>query len=806
MKHNNQSHHWSGVAVAIALALGVQGCNDNSSTVQAEVVKDNAYYRALAEGMVQKMTQDERLGLLVGPGYVFANGAFVTNLDALNNLKGDVPGSVGYINGVYNAESGLDIAASKLADGAAGVRIAPTREGESGTFHGTAFPVGTLLASTWDADLVKRVGAAIGNEVKEYGLDVWLAPGMNIQRDPLNGRSFEYFSEDPLVSGVMGAAEVAGAQAQGVGTTIKHFIANNAETSRSIVDNIISPRAIREIYLRGFQYAEEHANPWAVMTAMNKVNGTYTGQWADLNTQVLRDEWGFEGFVMSDWWSGDGHYADMINSGNDLIEPGGPALPYGYGDALTGLQEAYAAGSLSADTITQGAVRILTQVLKMPSNQGYVATNAPDLASHATLSRQAASDGMVLLKNHQASLPLAGGSKVASFGITQINTLKGGAGSGDVNAAYTVNVADGLARQFSVDPGLADFYRTFFEQNKTSSDFGGISTVVSCPEPALSQSEIAAYAASNDIAVITLGRNSAQGQDRQNAKGDYLLSDVEQSLIDNVSTAFHGLGKKVVVVLNTGGVMDTSAWQDKVDAILLAYMPGQEAGHAVADLLSGVVNPSGKLTQTFPASYQDVPSSAGFPGTDTDGDGKVDTHYYNEGIYVGYRYYATFGKGVNYPFGHGLSYTQFDYKNTVIQSNTLASTGGKVTLTTTVYNSGSVSGREVAQVYVAAPAGTLGKPAIELKAFAKTKLLPAGASETLSFEIPASWLASFDNANNEWIIEPGTYKVYVAPSSEVAAVAPQSFTVSSKLVVSKTTPGALALPAGVTEASFETQY
>lgn len=806
MKHNNKGHHWSGVAVAIALALGVQGCNDNSSTAQGEVVKDNAYYRALAEGMVQKMTQDERLGLLVGPGYVFANGAFVTNLDALNNLKGDVPGSVGYINGVYNAESGLDIAASKLADGAAGVRIAPTREGEPGTFHGTAFPVGTLLASTWDADLVKRVGAAIGNEIKEYGLDVWLAPGMNIQRDPLNGRSFEYFSEDPLVSGVMGAAEVAGAQAQGVGTTIKHFIANNAETSRSIVDNIISPRAIREIYLRGFQYAEEHANPWAVMTAMNKVNGTYTGQWADLNTRVLRDEWGFEGFVMSDWWSGDGHYADMINSGNDLIEPGGPALPYGYGDALTGLQEAYAAGSLSADTITQGAVRILTQVLKMPSNQGYVATNAPDLASHASLSRQAASDGMVLLKNHQASLPLAGGSKVASFGITQINTLKGGAGSGDVNAAYTVNVADGLAQQFSLDTGLADFYHTFFEQNKTSSDFGGISTVVSCPEPALSQSEIAAYAASNDVAVITLGRNSAQGQDRQNAKGDYLLSDVEQSLIDNVSSAFHGLGKRVVVVLNTGGVMDTSAWQDKVDAILLAYMPGQEAGHAVADLLSGVVNPSGKLTQTFPTRYQDVPSSAGFPGTDTDGDGKVDTHYYNEGIYVGYRYYATFGKGVNYPFGHGLSYTQFDYKNTAIQSNTLASTGGKVTLTTTVYNSGSVSGREVAQVYVAAPAGTLGKPAIELKAFAKTKLLPAGASETLSFEIPASWLASFDNANNEWIIEPGTYKVYVAPSSEVAAVAPQSFTVSSKLVVSNTTPGALALPAGVTEASFETQY
>ncbi|MGY3902006.1 beta-glucosidase [Aeromonas lusitana] len=806
MQHNNKGYQWSALAIAIALALGAQGCNDNSSSAPQEVVKDNAYYRAQAESMVARMTHDEQLGMLVGPGYVFTSRGLEVNKEAINNLKSDVPGSVGYISGVFNAESGLDIAASKLADGAAGVRITPTREGESGTFYGTAFPVGTLLASTWDASLVKQVGAAIGNEVKEYGLDVWLAPGMNIQRDPLNGRSFEYFSEDPLVSGVMGAAEVSGAQEQGVGTTIKHFIANNAETSRSIVDNIISPRAIREIYLRGFQYAEEYANPWAVMTAMNKVNGTYTGQWGDLNTRVLRDEWGFEGFVVSDWWSGDGHYADMIKSGNDLIEPGGPALPYGYGDALTGLQEAYAAGELSADDIRQGAVRILTQVLKMPSNQGVIASNAPDLASHARLSRQAASDGMVLLKNHQASLPLAGGSKVASFGITQINTLKGGAGSGDVNAAYTVNVADGLARQFSVDSGLADFYRTFFEQNKSTSDFGGISTIVSCPEPSLSQAEIAAYAASNDVAVITLGRNSAQGEDRLSGKGDYLLSDVEQALIDDVSSAFHSLGKKVVVVLNIGGVMDTSAWQDKVDAILLAYMPGQEAGNAIADLLSGAVNPSGKLTQTFPMRYQDVPSSAGFPGTDTDGDGKVDTHYYNEGIYVGYRYYATFGKGVNYPFGHGLSYTQFDYKNTSIQSNSLSGAGGKVTLTTTVYNSGSVSGREVAQVYVAAPAGTLSKPAIELKAFAKTQLLAAGASETLNFEIPASWLASFDNANSEWIIEPGVYKVYVAPSSDVGSVAPQTFTVSSKLVVSKTTPGALALPAGVTEASFETQY
>ena len=808
MKPNKTKISTIAIAVCAVLSAAIAGCNnDNNKTSSSTPVKDNAYYKSIAESLVAKMTTDEQLSMLAGPGYALSSAGFGVNYDALVNLKNDVPGSVGYINGVYNTASGIDIAASKLADGPAGVRISSTRSGESGTFYGTAFPVGTLLASTWNAELVQEVGKAIGNEVKEYGLDFWLSPGMNIQRNPLNGRNFEYFSEDPLISGVMATAEVNGAQSEGVGTTIKHFIANNGETSRNTVKNVISPRAIREIYLRGYEYAAERAHPWAVMTAMNKVNGTYTGQWKDLNTTVLRNEWGYDGFVMSDWWSGDGSYVEMIKSGNDLIEPGGPALPYGYGDALTALKEGYSSGTLSADEIKQSVVRILTQVLKTPSNQNYTPDNNPDLNTHAVLSKTAAKEGMVLLKNTDNSLPINTSSKVASFGIAAVNTLKGGAGSGDVNVAYTTNIMKGLSNQFTVDSTLESFYNSFFAANKTSSNFGGISTVISCREPDLTEmtvEQINTAADSNDVAIISIGRNSSQGVDRTNTEGDYLLSAAENDLINNVSTAFHSQGKKVIVVLNIAGVMDTSTWQDKVDSILLAYMPGQEAGDAVAEVLSGETNPSGKLTQTFPASYADVPSSDTFPGVDTNGDSKIDTNYYNDDIYVGYRYYSSFGKSVAYPFGYGLSYTTFNISGSAVSANTLDKASGNITLTATVTNTGSVAGKEVAQVYIDAPEVKLKKPTIELKAFDKTNELAAGASENLTFTIPTKLLASFDPDHNQWIVEPGAYKAYVSSSSDVTGVEPVSFTVSKEIVVSNTTPGALALPEGVTASDFVT--
>lgn len=796
--------HKKTILATLVPMLILFGCNSSDT----DTITIDETYREKAQSLVEKMTPYEQMNLLVGPGYAPGPNGFGVNYDALTNIKNDVPGTVGYINGVYNEEAGLDIAAVKLADGAAGVRISPTREGDDNTYYGTAFPVTTLLASTWDPDLLQSVGKAIASEAKEYGLDFWLAPGLNIQRNPLNGRNFEYFSEDPLLSGIMASAEVIGAQSVGIGTTIKHFVANNAETSRNIVNNVISPRALREIYMRGFEYAVDNAAPWGVMTAMNQVNGHYTGQWKDLNTTVLRDEWGFEGLVMSDWWSGDGNYPEMIESGNDLIESGGKAWAYrpGEDDALQQLEDAYEAGDLSADTIKTSAVRVLTQSLKTPSNQGYEFSNTPDLEGNAALSRAAASEGVILLKNEGNALPISRDTPVASFGINQVNTLKGGYGSGDVYSAYTVTIADGLAEQFAVDDTLNTFYHEFFTENKVETDFQGLSTIVECEEPALSSSEIASYVENNDVAVISIGRYSMQGGDREHAEGDYLLSQDELDLVTNVSDAARAQNKKVVVVLNVAGIVEMDSWQDKVDAIVLAYMPGQEAGNVVADILSGEVNPSGKLTQTIPVKYSDIPSAEGFPGTDTDADGTIDTHYYNEGIYVGYRYFETFGKAVSYPFGYGLSYTEFGYDSPMMVSNTLNSKQslGTVTFSVNVNNTGEVAGKEVAQVYIAAPSGNLAKPAIELKAFAKTDLLAPEESQKLSFEVSAKWLSSFDSSRNEWVIEPGTYRAYISKSSDIEGVNPVTFTLDNEIVVSQATDGVLALPDGLVPSDFET--
>ena len=416
---------------------------------------------------------------------------------------------------------------------------------------------------------------------------------------------------------------------------------------------------------------------------------------------------------------------------------------------------------------------------------------------------------MVLLRNDAAALPIAATSKVASFGINQINTYKGGTGSGDVNAASTTTIARGLASRFPVNDTLQTYYGDFYEANKVyhEGQFGA-KGYYTCDEATVSP-ELAALittaAGEQDVAVISIGRQAGEGADRTDSKGDYLLGDDETALIDAVSSAFHAQGKKVVVVLNVNGVIDTAQWGHKVDAILLAYMAGQETGHAVADVLSGAVNPSGKLAQSFPLSYASVPSAGTFPGEDTDGDGEPDDLYYNEGIYVGYRYYSTFDKAVSYPFGFGLSYTSFSYTSPAITSNTLAEgAAGSLVLTATITNTGAVAGKEAAQVYVTAPEVKLQKPTIELKAFAKTKQLAPGAAEQLSFTIPASILASFDEASNQWIVEPGSYSAYISPSSDVSATTPVTFTVSKEIVVSSTTPGTLALPEGVDPATVTT--
>ncbi|HHQ4690902.1 TPA: beta-glucosidase family protein [Aeromonas veronii] len=776
------------LGVSLALAGLLVGCNQNDSD---PLVKDDAYYRGQAEAMVAKLTLSEKLDLLSGPGYGSANGAI--------NVKQDVPGVAGYINGVLRSADGIDIPALKLADGPAGVRINANRDGDSASYYATAWPIGSLLASSWDVKLVKAVGEAMGDEVRQYGVDILLAPGMNIQRNPLNGRNFEYYSEDPLLTGKIGAAMVNGVESNGVGTTIKHYFGNNSETNRNQINDIGEPRTFREIYLRGFQIAVDEAQPWAVMTSYNKVNGTYVNERRDALTDLLRGEWKFDGLVMSDWFAGDvaNNAYKQVLAGQDLIEPG---------NVKEQLQQSIEHGDLDEAKVNEAAIHILTQVMKSPSYNQLAISNSPDLTAHAKLARQAGAESMVLLRNDAAALPLAASSTLASFGINQINTYKGGTGSGDVNAASTTTIAQGLAARFPVNEALQSYYHDFYENNKVyhEGQFGakGYYTCAEAPISGDLAALIASAAATQQAAVISIGRQAGEGADRSSGKGDYLLGDDERALIDAVSSAFHAQGKKVVVVLNVNGVIDTAQWSDKVDGILLAYMAGQETGHAVADVLSGAVNPSGKLAQSFPHSYASVPSAGTFPGEDTDGDGEPDDLYYNEGIYVGYRYYSTFEQAVSYPFGFGLSYTSFSYTSPAIASNTLADgSAGNLVLTATITNTGAVAGKEAAQVYVTAPEVKLKKPLIELKAFAKTAQLAPGASEQLSFTIPASILASFDEASNQWIVEPGRYSAYISPSSDVSAGTPVSFTVSKEIVVSNTTPGALALPAGVDPAS-----
>ncbi|MEW7314801.1 glycoside hydrolase family 3 C-terminal domain-containing protein [Buttiauxella gaviniae] len=786
------------VCLTLALAGMLAGCHDDDDDDHQEEsppsqVKDAAYYQKMAKEAAAKMSIEEKLNMIMGPGMNMGNGDV-----QITNLKNDVSGVAGYINGVKSDK--LDIPATKLADGPAGLRINSTRSGSSETYYATAWPIGSLLASSWDTQLVAEVGKAMGEEIKEYGVDFILAPGMNIQRNPLNGRNFEYYSEDPLLSGKIAAAMVDGVESNQVGTTIKHFVANNSETNRNSIDTLVSPRAMREIYLRGFQIAVEESQPWAVMSSYNKLNGTYTNERRDLLTDILRNEWDFKGLVMSDWFAGTPKLTawKQFKAGNDLIEPGGE---------MEALKASYDKGDITEADVTVNVEHILSQVFQSPSYNNYAANNKPDLEQHRALARQAAAESMVLLKNDGQALPLTPRLKLASFGVSQIETIKGGTGSGQVNNESTIMLAEGLQQQYSVDESLTAFYRDYYAQNKVEHP-GFVSSIPSyftCEDPAVDVSVIESAAQNNDAALITIGRIAGEGVDRTNTRGDYLLTENELNLIKNASDAFHAAGKKVVVVLDVSAIVDTTEWADKVDAILLSYLPGQEAGHAITDVLSGAVNPGGKLAQTIPQYYADVPSATTFPGKDLNGDGTPDEIDYNDDIYVGYRYYTTFSKPVAWPFGFGLSYTTFAYDGATVESNTLSNGAkGAVTLSVSVTNTGSVAGKEAAQVYISAPEVKLKKPALELKSFSKTDSLQAGANQKLTFTIPAKTLASFDPQKNQWIVEPGTYKAWISPSSDVAGRDPVTFNVSEEIVVSNTTPDALALPAGVNPADFVT--
>ena len=690
----------------------------------------------------------------------------------------------------------LGITTQVLSDGPAGLRITPIREGDDNTYYCTAFPIATVLASTWDTELVYKVGQAMGQEVLEYGSDIILGPALNIQRNPLCGRNFEYFSEDPLIAGKMAAAMVGGIQSNGVGTSIKHFAANNSETNRMSVNEIISERALREIYLKGFEITIKEAQPWTVMSSYNKINGLYTSESHDLLTTILRDDWGFKGYVMTDWGGGSDPIAQM-KAGNDLIMPGQMAQ---YQQIL----EAVGNGTLDEAVLNTNVSRILSIMLKSPRYNNYQFTSKPDLKAHAEVTRQAATDGMVLLENKNKTLPISTTTKnVAAFGNTSYNFISGGTGSGDVNEAYTVSLIDGLSNAgFVTDPELTKIYedykakeeaaRASQNQNRGMGGMGMFGGRQPIAEMSVDKALAEKVAEETDIALITIGRNSGEGSDRTATEGDFYLSATEKEIITNVTEAFHAKGKKVIVILNIGGVIETASWSNIPDAVLLAWQPGQEGGNSVLDVLSGKVNPSGKLAVSFPLSYDDVPSSATFPGHAIEGaeDNAADLSgfsmsrraptemEYNDDIYVGYRYYNTFDVPVSYEFGYGLSYTSFEYSNLTLSSDKLKKS---ITVTVDIANTGSVAGRDVVQIYVSAPDVKLEKPEEELTAFGKTKVLQPGETETLTFTISAYDISSFEEATSSWIVEPGTYTLKVGDSSlNIKEVA--EFTVASEIV------------------------
>ncbi|MCQ2177659.1 MAG: beta-glucosidase [Bacteroidales bacterium] len=706
------------------------------------------------DDVVKAMTLEEKAAIVVGSaGDIAGNGSSI----------GLVPGAAGATQAIER----LGIPSVVLADGPAGLRINPKRAGDEQTYYCTGFPVGSLLACSWNPDMVQKIGAAIGNETLEYGVDVLLAPGLNIHRNPLCGRNFEYYSEDPLLAGRTAAAYVRGVQSAGVGVSAKHFAVNSQETNRLLNDARVSRRALREIYLKGFEIVVKEAHPWTLMSSYNKINGTWSESNYDLLTRVLREDWGYDGMVMTDW-TGTRVTSDQILAGNDLMEPG----------CKPQVEEIIAkvkSGELSEKALDACVARVLALVVKTPRFAGYGYSNKPDLLAHALLTREAAAEGMVLLKNDSNTLPFTDEvDKIALFGATSYDFIAGGTGSGNVNKPYVTSLDEGLVTfGFKLIPQISDYYRKYlsFEKLRQINESTGPGILLG--EPAVTELRVnkgfaGKYAKEADAAVITIARQAGEGADRT-LEGDFLLSEDERNMIINVCEAYHAEGKKVVVVLNVGGVIETESWKSYPDAILLAWAPGQEGGNTVAKVLGGEYFPSGKLSMTWPCDYFDHPSSSNFPYKryDVVEESKgnlrnVGYTNYSEGLDVGYRYFCTSHKKVSYPFGYGLSYTTFQY----IKPSVKVAANGTVTAGLYVYNTGRKSGKEVVQFYVAAPSGGLQKPAMELKAFAKTKCLAPGEFQYIEVKIDPYTLASYNEEACEWQLAPGTYTVNFGSSCE----------------------------------------
>ena len=758
---------------------------DRNNNGQLDVYENpNEPIEKRVSDVLSQMTLEEKLHLLKGSGISSAMGS--------DYVPTAIPGAVGTI--VPTPRLGLPTI--YLSDGPAGLRIEPTREGSDRTYYATAFPIGTQLASTWNTELVYKVGQAMGSEARSYGVDVILGPGANIHRHPFCGRNFEYFSEDPYLTGFIGSSIVNGIEYNGVGTSLKHFVANNQETNRNYNNSIVSERALREIYLKGFELVIKNSQPWTVMSSYNKVNGTYVAESRELLTDILRDDWQFDGLVMSDWFGGNDAVA-MIRAGNDLLEPG-TKLQW---DAL---KEGVENQTLTDTVIDTSVSRILHLILASNKMNNYKYDENPDLEKHAEITRTSANEGIILLKNNNV-LPIQKTTNVALFGITSYDFISGGYGSGDVNEAYSVSLEEGLensrakinntkgdvieAFQISSEAGINrpgfvidSEAKSLYESHKSENEElfvkpEGISAMFdpyNPPEITYSQDQINSISKNTDIGIITIGRNSGEGGDRVNID-DFELKNVEKEMIKNVASAYHSQDKKVIVVLNVGGVVETASWKNDVDGIILAWQGGQEGGNSVADIISGKVNPSGKLPMTFPVKVSDHASHKNFPlegapmnmmdffkskDENKSEIKNIDYTVYEEDIYVGYRHFDKAAIEVSFPFGFGLSYTDFKFSNLTITPN-----GNGIDINLNVRNIGQVEGKEVVQVYVSKIDSKIDRPINELKTFQKTSLLNPNSEDNISLHINYEDLRYWDEDSNSWKLEVGEYLINIGNSS-----------------------------------------
>jgi len=618
-----------------------------------------------------------------------------------------------------------------LTDGPHGLR----RQRQGGDHLGigdsvaaTCFPPAAALGCSWDVDLVERVGRALGVEASIEGVGVLLGPGINIKRSPLCGRNFEYLSEDPVVSGVLGAALVRGIQSRGVGASVKHFAVNNQETDRMRTSADIDPRPLHEIYLRGFRYVVENAQPWTVMCSYNRVNGVYASQNAWLLTTVLREHWGFDGVVVSDWGAVEDRVC-AIEAGLDL------EMPTSNGVTDAQVVAAVKNGTLDEGVVDAAAGRVLELVRKAQAGAGS-APGPLDVDEHHALAREAAGRSIVLLKNHGGLLPLAKDTDIAAIGAFAAEPRYQGAGSSRITPT---RLDDALGEIRALTTGSITYAQGF--------SIGSGAAATCTDESARLRGEAVDAASGADVAVVFLGLPAgleSEGYDRD----DIDLPAEQLAVLDAVL----GVNPNTIVVLSNGGVV-VLPFVDGVPAILEGWLLGQAGGGAIADVLFGDVNPSGKLTETIPMRLSDTPAYLDFPG-------EFSRVRYGEGLFVGYRWYDARGIEVAFPFGHGLSYATFGYGDATATVNA----DGDIDVRVAVTNTGAVAGREIVQVYTALTGSRVQRPPRELKAFASVAL-DAGETREVSLTVRRKDLAYWDIRVDAWIVEGGSYTVDVAASS-----------------------------------------